>query len=404
MKSVERKPNTRAVYIDALVSTVEELKIKLKSFYCLISEMKQKNIAKDFEREAEEIAQLESFFISEEGKEKLNKKAEADVFYWKLLSQTKAEYNRFRNRKIDKHHAKDNMKRVVSVRGINKLNMAISCHADKGGGFYKGEVLSIDGKSTTSHLMIIDVIATEFNLGLESGRYAEGMLSEYVFRYPWEAEAIISHVKQKYQNSELICVTLNNERIRRICGKHLEGKEINRLISETAEIQMEAYFFAYISNKEVKPQYRLRNKLGSRIYDFEILQTKDKRGNVIDEYIICLNTTVFGCLLINNIVNRNFDFVSPVLYQLSGFAQNIFRKIVGDSFDKFQIKERNLFAVINSFDKNKTKIRYRVQAALDELKDRGFIKSYKVLEGKDGLVYHINKYSKKAKNSKGNTG
>ncbi|MHB8064126.1 MAG: hypothetical protein ACYDG2_16110 [Ruminiclostridium sp.] len=412
MGLVERKPNTRAVYIDALVSKVEELKIKLKSFYSLISKTKQKDIVKDFEREAEKLEQLESFFITEEGKERLDKKSKVDIFYWDLLSQTKAEYNRFRNQKISKAHTRDSMKRIALVRGVNKLRMATSSYSNMGAEGFKiggseNAIFSISAKCTNRHLMIIDAVATEFKLGLENGKYDvySSILDEYVFEHAWEAEMIWNHVKQIHDKDKVISVTLNNGRIRDICGISLKSKEIDKLINEIMEISVDAHFCAYISYDEGCYEHRLKNQFKSKIFDCDILEAKDIRGNKILEYVFYLNTTAFGCFLINNIIGNYFDYVSPVLYQLSGFAQNIFKKIVSDSYSKFQIKERHLFNAINSFDRNNTKIRYRVQAALDELKESGFIKSYKVLEGKDDLVYHINKYSKKkTKNTKGKYG
>lgn len=407
---LERKPNTRAVYIAALVFTIKELKIKLKTFYSLISEMKQKEVAKEFEKEVEKIKQMESYFIAEEEKERLDKKSEADIIYWNLLSQTKAIYNRFWNKKINVPHVRENLKRVVSVRGVNKLEMAASSYSniDKRG-FFIGEnledaIFSITGKCTNRHLMIIDAIATEFMLGMENGKYYEyrKILGEYFFEYARQAEVICNHVRQVHHTDELIFVTLKSERIREICNVNIKSKEIEKLIYELAETHINTFFYAFISGDERYFEYKLKNKFKSKLFDCKVLPTIDVRGNTINEYIIYLNTTPFGCFVINNIIGNHFDYVSPMLYKLSGLAQNIFRNIVPDDYCKCQMREERLFSVSRSLDRNNTKKRYRVLSALDELKTSGFIKGYKALEGKRGLVYHINKYPKKrAKNNKG---
>lgn len=185
-------------------------------------------------------------------------------------------------------------------------------------------------------------------------------------------------------------ISFSDKHFRKFTAMKMSSSAIFNLLLETSRVEFKLSFPVRLimgEGKKGKPAMEEKwypMNVYSRLFEIACINTDVRKDGIVQkrQYRLYFNT-ILGELFVHNLLTRNYDWVNSDLYNLPPSAQVFYRRfLLHHNYPKEQLSMSLIIREMNFTDKNMTNLVRNLETnTLNPLVRRGFILSYKKLEG-----------------------
>jgi hypothetical protein len=194
-------------------------------------------------------------------------------------------------------------------------------------------------------------------------------------------------------------ISFTDRDFRKMTGLKLRSPEILQLLLETSRAEFKLTFPVRLKSTNNRQQFHRMN-VYSRFFELvEEVIRKNKDGVILERRYRVLFNTILGELFVNNLKARFNNKIDLKFYKLlPESAQILYRRLlIHHNRPKTEIHLSKIAELTGLCDANEINLKHTVESnILEPLKQYGYIQSYKICEGLNGVKYIITRKLKKS--------